>query len=192
MTDRPDGEIVLSKTKPVKRGYDTATKDVFFIAAPLFTAASLSLAGVVAGAADKFLVAGLTLLLLVGSSLSLIAAIQMNYHARQYLFSAAELTQELKTMPAWAADVHNTELARHVQKEHLPADHKYREIARRSVHCYNIGLLLLGLGVACALAPRDCGEVARWVACGMVLAATIGEAVWIYYLIFKASERLES
>jgi hypothetical protein len=89
------------RDRPRPYGYEAAMKDAFSIAAPLFTAASLSLAGVVAGADKAFRLPGLTLLMLVASSLVLVAAIQINYYARQFVFTVKDLHERLGHFSAW-------------------------------------------------------------------------------------------
>jgi predicted membrane protein len=168
-------------------------KDAFFIAAPLFTAAALSLAGVVAGADTEFLLPGFTLLLLVASSLVLIASIQLNYHGRQFAFTVKDVEERLGHVPAWQRmepSVRSREFAR-LQRV---ARKRYRRFARYSAHCFNVGVLLLGLGVAGALAPPDTGKqlVWRWIACGMVFVATALEGVWIGFLVFKRTSEEEN
>ncbi|MER5471400.1 hypothetical protein [Streptomyces sp. NPDC002685] len=185
MTDRPDDQA-----KPQTFGYEAAMKEAFFIAAPLFTAASLSLAGVVAGADDEFLLPGLTLLLLVASSLILIAAIQLNYHARQYFFTHKDVVDRLAHLDAWRDD-DETERNNEFERIREAAHKRYMTFAKPSVYCFNLGVLLLGLGIGCALAPPPCGQqtVWRWIACSMVLAATAVEGVWIWKLLFGDKDR---
>ncbi|WP_189707577.1 hypothetical protein [Streptomyces phaeofaciens] len=183
MGDRSDSEI-----PPASYGRESAMKDAFFIAAPLFTAASLSLAGVVAGADTAFLLPGLTLLMLTGSSLVLIAAIQLNYYARQFAFTIKDVEERIGHRPGWQSTdptVRDREFARIQRVAHK----RYVKFANYSVNCFNLGVLLLGLGVACALAPPDDGKQQpwRWVAGAMVLAATALEGLWIRALM--ASKR---
>ncbi|MGW1727205.1 hypothetical protein ACWCQK_30320 [Streptomyces sp. NPDC002306] len=168
-------------------------KEAFFLAAPLFTAASLSLAGVVAGADDEFLLPGLTLLLLVASSLILIAAIQLQYYARQFSFSLKEIEEQLAHVALWSNKT-DSQRSLGFQRIRAASYKRYVRFARPSVYCFNIGVLLLGLGIACALAPPNCGKqvVWRWIACSMVTAATVVEAVWIWFLIFRSETKRES
>lgn len=152
------------KEKPRRYGYDAAMKDAFFIAAPLFTAAALSLAGVVAGSDEAFLLPGPTLILLVASALVLIAAIQLNYYARQFAFSFKDVEDRLGHVDAWQRLPpleRNQRFARRLRV----AQRRYRRFANYSARCFNLGLLLLGLGVACALAPSDTAKqhMGRWI-----------------------------
>ncbi|MFF3936202.1 hypothetical protein [Streptomyces phaeofaciens] len=168
-------------------------KDAFFIAAPLFTAASLSLAGVVAGADTAFLLPGLTLLLLTGSSLVLIAAIQLNYYARQFAFTFKDVEERLGHLPGWQM-TNSADRVREFARMQRVARKRYVKFANYSVNCFNLGVLLLGLGVASALAPPDDGKQQpwRWVAGAMVLAATTLEALWIRALMAgKRSEPVQ-
>jgi hypothetical protein len=181
VADRPS-----ARDRPRPYGYEAAMKDAFFIAAPLFTAASLSLAGVVAGADKAFRVPGLTLLMLVASSLVLVAAIQINYYARQFVFTVKDLHEHLGHFSAWE-DLGERERTREFVHMREMARDRYRKYARYSAYCFTVGVLLLGVGVGFALAPPDGGKqfVWRWIASVMVFAATVAEGVWIWFLIFK-------
>ncbi|MGW2828748.1 hypothetical protein [Streptomyces sp. NPDC001286] len=153
-----------------------------FVAAPLLTAAALSLAGVVGGADTHFRWPGPILLLLVVAALILIASIQLSYHARLYLYSYDDLvnwySEEYVTkhkMPLWEKQ----------KRDH--DDWKKYNIA--AVLCFNAGTLLLGLGVAAALVPPDDGMQAGWrrAAAVVVLLATVADGIWVSYLQRKVA-----
>lgn len=165
-------------------GYARAGASAHFVAAPLLTAAALSLAGVVGGADHEFLWPGPTLLLLVVSAMALIATIQLSYHARLYLYSYQDAVDWYS--PEYVED-HRDRLRRQ-QATHLDEWLTYNN---RAVYCFNAGTILLGLGVAAALAPPDDGrQVAwRWTAAAVVLLATVVEFVWVTNLDRKAKGR---
>lgn len=162
---------------PVPLGYAQASKEAHSVAAPLLTGAALALAGVVAGANDKiFRWPGISLLMLVSTSLALIASIQLHYYSRQYFYSRQDIHD-------WY-DIGDG-LRHKAQRARLYAwqGDDYDKRARnndRAVHCFNAGTVLLGLGIVAALSPPDGGRQAtwRWAAAGLVLLCTVAEAVW--------------
>jgi hypothetical protein len=166
---------------PEPYGYGHGSSSALFIAAPLLTAAALGLAGVVGGADDEFQWPGPTLLLLVIAALALVASIQFAYHARLYLYSYDDLQCWLgpEHVKAFASDL------RVRQEEDQDVWAKYQLWA---VHAFNCGTILLGIGIAAALVPPDCGKQieCRWAAAVLVLIATLVDAVWVIYMHMSA------
>lgn len=162
-------------------GFGEAAKQAHFIAAPLLTAAALSLAGVVGGADDRFRWPGVTLLLLVATSMTLIASIQMGYYALQFKFSKQELIdrQEARGWPLPSAE----ETQRILRDSNIAYESKVRHAST----VFNIGTLMLGFGIAAALVPPDCGEQAGWriAAAILVLMCTLIEIVWVLKVLMK-------
>ncbi|MFF7054133.1 hypothetical protein ACFY94_37830 [Streptomyces griseorubiginosus] len=166
---------------PKPYGYGPASASALFIAAPLFTAAALSLAGVVGGADDEFRWPGPILLILVIAALILVASIQLAYYARLHLYSYDDLVTWLG--PGYVED-YETRL-RSDQKRDQKIWTRYQ---LRAVHAFNVGTMLLGVGVAAALVPPVCGEQPkwRWAAAAVVCAATVIDAIWVTYMHMKA------
>ncbi|MFF4052516.1 hypothetical protein ACFYZ5_38310 [Streptomyces chartreusis] len=150
-------------------------KEAHFVAAPLLTAAALSLAGVVGGADTAFRWPGATLILLVFTAMTLIFSMQLAYRARSYLFTYKELKEHYEGLPGPEVP------AEQVREEYADAQNKWLNDNYVAVLTYNAGTLLLGLGVTVSLFPPDGGEqfVARWVAAGLVLVGTIADGIWI-------------
>ncbi|WP_232026267.1 hypothetical protein [Streptomyces lincolnensis] len=154
-----------------------------FVAAPLLTAAALSLAGVVGGGDTHFRWPGPILLLLVVSAITLIASIQLSYHARLYLYSYDDLVN-------WYSETyvskHKLTLWQKQQEDH----EDWQNYNLAAVICFNVGTLLLGLGIAAALVPPDDGRQApwRWTAAAISLLATVADGVWITYLHRKVAK----
>ncbi|MEW1826400.1 hypothetical protein [Streptomyces sp. NPDC088196] len=164
---------------PVPLGYGHASKEAHSIAAPLLTGAALALAGVVAGAdKDKktFYWPGVSLLMLVATSMALLASIQLHYYSRQFFYSRQDIHDwydlddspedeaQLTRLYAWQGD-------------------DYKRWARNNnwaVRFFNAGTVLLGLGIVTVLLPPDGGQQApcRWAAAGLVLLCTVAEAAW--------------
>ncbi|MGA5501930.1 hypothetical protein [Streptomyces umbrinus] len=146
------------------------------MAAPLFTAATLSLAGVVAGADTEFRWPGPTLVLLVTTAMTLIFSIQLSYNARDYFYTFQELQEWFKGQGDGSAP------DSHVREQYRFAQRTWRRRNNVAVAFYDIGTLLLGTGVAVSLVPPDSGKQAlwRWIAVGIVLAGTIADGVWVF------------
>ncbi|MDX2710024.1 hypothetical protein PV350_45670 [Streptomyces sp. PA03-6a] len=168
---------ILGRPKPL--GFGQAAQEAHSIAAPMLTAAALALAGVVAGADPTFFLwPGPTLLVLVAASLSLVASMQLHYHARHYYYSPQDIE-------AWyGPDAHRSKqypALRVTQRLHFEIWERYIFWAILS---FNAGTSLLGLGVSLALAPSDAGPQAawRWVAFAMVLLCTALDVLWIAHL----------
>lgn len=168
---------------PEPLGYGPAGALALFVAAPLLTAAALSLAGVVAGADDEFAWPGPTLLLLVVASLTLIACIQLSYHGRIYLYSYDDLVN-------WLSEEHVEKFKEKLWEDQRKDQDKWRKYNTASVHCFNAGTVLLGLGVAAALVPPECSEQPewRWPAAAIVLIATVVDGIWVTFLRLKITE----
>ena len=183
-----EGEAI--KSSPWEResplGRPKTLESAHFVTAPLLVAAALSLAGVVAVAETWFRWSGPTLLLFVFTAVMLLASIQLSYYARQYLYSRADLAD-------WCSEEYvqqhesdwseNGILAR--QQRDFKEWQKYSDWA---VHCYNLGSVLLGLGISAALVPPDAARQAdwRWTAAALVVAADLVEIIWISKLYFRA------
>jgi len=175
---RPDGgDMKEREPRPWQVGLPKAGKQAFFIAAPLLTAAALTLAGVVGGAPGAFKWPGATLLFLSVTAMVLIASIQLGYYALQYEYTRAELDEYIGVRQFVKHP--DTELDQMVRR----ASGLYERGYRRASTCFNGGTLMLGLGIAAALAPPPHGDQAgyRTVAACLVLAFTALDAGWIAY-----------
>ncbi|WP_019066873.1 hypothetical protein [Streptomyces hokutonensis] len=164
---------------PVPLGYGHASKEAHSIAAPLLTGAALALAGVVAAAdTDKktFYWPGVSLLMLVATSMALLASIQLHYYSRQFFYSRQDIHDwyDLDGSPEDEALL--TEL-------YASQGDDYDKWARnndRAVRCFNAGTVLLSLGIITVLIPPDGSQQApcRWAAAGLVLLYTSAEVLW--------------
>ena len=160
-------------------GFGAAAKEAHFIAAPLLTAAALGLAGAVAGAEDAFRWPGITLLLLVVTSMTLIASIQLSYYALQFRFTKKEWEERRAINES--AEPTQAEEQRILQQSQIA----YEDNLRYAGVVFNCGTLMLGLGIAAALVPPDCGAQAAWriASAIFVLVCTIADAVWVWILL---------
>lgn len=144
------------------------------IAAPLLAAGAVGMLGVVAADVEKFRWPGPTLLLLALSVIFLVLSVRWGYRARPYLYSMAEVEQWLNSPLSVA------ERARYAQQQGVDLK-RWRRRSRFAAYCYTLGLIALGTGIACVLAPRPSdGTLAewRWTAFWIVLSAVAVEAFW--------------
>ncbi|MEU0406980.1 hypothetical protein ABZ307_04015 [Streptomyces griseorubiginosus] len=180
--DPKPGDYPWNNPKP--RGYGQADAVALFIAAPLLTAAALSLAGVVGGADDEFRWPGPILLILVVAALLLVASIQFNYHGRLYLYSFEDLEN-------WLSPDYVKRDARNLHDEQRRDQEKWKKFNTRAVRCFNTGTLLLGVGIAAALVPPICSRQPewRWSAAVIVLVCTVIDGFWIVFLQLKVSHK---
>ncbi|MEU6145477.1 hypothetical protein ABZ848_34660 [Streptomyces sp. NPDC047081] len=166
-----------------RHGFGAAAKEAHFIAAPLLTAAALSLAGVVAGADDEFRWPGVTLLLLVATSMTLIASIQISYYALQFKFTAED-RETRRSARDWAKPTED-ELKVILRESQIA----YEDNLRYAGVVFNCGTLMLGLGIAAALVPPPCGDHDqtwwRIASAILVLVCTVADGIWVWILLRK-------
>ncbi|TDB97628.1 hypothetical protein [Actinomadura sp. 7K534] len=185
----------MSHIPPTPLGYAEAAKEVRTIAAPLLTAAALSLTGVVAAANDEnFRWPGLTLLVLVIASLLFVASMQLHFYARQYLYSIADIEDWYGSrISGEEPNLYEALLAQ--QGDDFG---KWRRFNNGATNSFNAGTLLLASGIALALIPQVGREMEwRWSAVALLVACTVIDLIWIVYLYFesgryafKVSERM--
>ncbi|MCX4698395.1 hypothetical protein OG252_20670 [Streptomyces sp. NBC_01352] len=160
---------------PYPLGYAEASVSTQTVAAPLLTAASLSLLGVVLVDGNDFRWPGATLLLVVTASISLIGSIQLGADARRFLYNR-------QTLEAWYTpeELDRGPLAQVEQEAHFIV---WKVRNQRAVIAFNSGTMLLVFAVSSALIPSgDDHAVWHWIATGLALAAALVEAWWMFHL----------
>ncbi|WP_435225035.1 hypothetical protein [Streptomyces sp. Tue6028] len=164
---KSDDELVA---RPTPLGIVRASETALFIAAPLLTAGSLSLIGVVCADADKIRLAGPTLLLLVTAVILLLLSIQLGFHARQWIYSYEDLQN-------WTGLSEPRKDDLEIQRRECVSGEEKLE---RAGMVYNAGTVLLAFGVAMVLVPRGTGDLAvwRWAATILVAVASIAQVIW--------------
>lgn len=173
---------------PVPIGDIAAGREVITIAAPLLTAAALSLSGIVASVEPRYFKwPGVTLLALILASLLLLASIELHYHARQFLYSRAEMDDWLPRDLSV-----NSRLYRQFcicQNEDFLYGSKFNA---RSAGCFNAGLVLLGVGVAIALAPPAHAAESewRWTVSVLVFAGVLLDTAWTVRLYSRRNRNM--
>ena len=162
--------------KPSPLSYGNAIDSVGSVASPLLAGFSLASVIVVADDADHFRWPGAAVLALGIAAVVLIGAVQCAYSARQYLWSASEVSN-------WWPDMEEgSERETLLRDEQSRAFHRWARWARWTRITYDCGILALLAGLALAMPPQHGTGVQnglRWAACGVAFAACAGEAGWI-------------
>ncbi|EXG82037.1 hypothetical protein [Cryptosporangium arvum] len=143
------------------------------VAAPLLAGGALALAGVVVQQEDALRYPGVVLLVLVGAILMLVASVQCGMWARQYAVAPTDIQQ-------WWPDPNLTRKAAILRDQKFHA-HRHRVWAVRVTLTFNLGVLLLWIALAVAVAPKsDVHEPAwRWGAATLAALGVLAEAAWI-------------
>src|ERR1035441_6192982 len=161
--------------KPAPLGYGQAADAAHFIAAPLLASTSVVLIGVITSTSASFRWPGPALLAMSLAAASLVGSIQYGFHARNLLYSVNDLEEWWghEDFAKW------TETLRDRQRAHF---HEWQVKINRAVTTYNVGITLLGAGVALSVAPpvsaHGLNAITRWVAASAVAAGTLGELGW--------------
>lgn len=186
--DGPELKPELRWEHPDPLGYGRGVKEVHFIAAPLLAAAALSLAGVVANAEKgTFRWPGFTLLLLVVTSMLLVATVQFGYYARKFLYSRQDILDWLpEATPKTGSK--EEEILRYWQNKDYSEWRKFNNIANR---LFDAGVVLIGFSVAALLAPPRQGNpsVLRLASVAIVLACTVIEVIAIVVMERSVNRR---
>jgi hypothetical protein len=162
-------------------GYPKSVHKAVNIAAPLLAAAAVTLTGVVAADEIEFRWPAVAMLCLVLATVALVASIQLGFRARRYMFTREELEEWFAGTPRLAEyfkEAHNQDRALAI------ARNTWDNKVASAVYTYNIGTVLLGLGLAAVLLPKSDSEQpgVRWAAMVVTLVATLGELIWSWAL----------
>jgi hypothetical protein len=163
--------------KPAPLGYGPALDAATNIAAPLLAGFSITAIAAVAASSDRFRWPGPVLLSLTVAAVLLVASVQFGFHARQHLYSPADVA-------AWwtAEDLAHPGRADRLQREQHADYETWQRWSTKARLAYNAGIVILAVGVALALVPShsiDRFEAAfRWTAAAVAAAAALGELVW--------------
>lgn len=162
--------------KPAPLGYAASADAAHFVAAPLLAAGALALLGVVAADHDKFRLPEAAMLVLTLALIALVASIQFGFQARQWLYSAADVT-------AWWGEQDLPEREEKLRRDQQADFERWRRHNHRAVTTYNGGVTLLATGVAMCLAPpvnaSAAGSVTRWLACALAGLAALAELTYL-------------
>lgn len=161
-------------TVPSPYGAPLAVQSLSTVAAPLLAGFSVTLAGVVMQATDKFRWPGLGLLLLAVAAVLLLFCVQCGFWARHELAFPEEVVQ-------WWPDFRSSPDRRsRVAEEQRRRYQSYRQWADSARRAYNCAIVALLAGVAVTLIPVENGwdSVMRWCAAGVFGLAALGEIIW--------------
>jgi hypothetical protein len=159
---------------PSRYGWPGAVQSIGGTAAPLLAGFSMTVMASVINSGEHYRWPGQTLLLLAAAVVLFIACMESAVWARDFSAHPSEITP-------WWLDFDDLERQRKVTGE----QHRFKQIhdlwANRARWTYSGALLLLLLGLASALTPARTSPAPswRWAAAGLVLAASLYEAVWI-------------
>lgn len=161
--------------KPAPLGYGHAADAAHFVAAPLLAAAGVAMIGVLGADGEKFRWPGAGLLFLSLAVLALVGSIQTGFHARALLYSAADLE-------AWWG---REDLDRHQEtlRDRQRAEfEEWTSKIHRAVTLYNLGIVLLGVGLCLCVVPLPGSDlsdaVPRWIAFVALASGAAAELVW--------------
>jgi hypothetical protein len=138
---------------------------------------SVATIGVVAANSHAFRWSGIALFALTASAILMVASLQFGFHARQHLYSAADIRDW------WTAEELNEPRIAHLQREQKEDFRRWLNWSTKSRVAYNTGIVTLALGVAATLVPepgKGVQESLRWAAVGLATSGAIGELIWIY------------
>ena len=160
---------------PSPYGAPAAVETLSTVAAPLLGGFSITLAGVVLQASDRFRYPGVALLLLAMAGALLLLCVQCGFWARHHYTTPEEAS-------AWWPDYANS--AARQQMVFLEQARSYvifRRWSGRARRSYRYGIVTLLLGFMVTLMPRGAGfqETAQWAAVWVVGLAVAGELLWM-------------
>jgi len=163
--------------KPAPLGYSPALDAATNIAAPLLAGFSITVIAAVAAGSDSFRWPGPVLLSLTVAAVLLVASVQFGFHARQHLYSAADVA-------AWwtAEDLAQPGRTDRLQREQHADYATWEQWSTKARMAYNTGIVILAVGVALMLAPPHSADRAqaafRWTAAAVAATAALGELTW--------------
>ena len=143
------------------------------MAAPLLAGAAVATAGVLGADGAQFRWPGPAMLCLTLAAIALIGSIQLAFRARGYLYSPAELRDWWDGVGAPSDEV--------LQQEQRRDFERWRLWVNRAALIYNLGVVLLGCGVAGVLAPpAEASEAhagTRWLAAAAAMLGSGWESI---------------
>jgi hypothetical protein len=156
---------------PDRYGDAAAVQAMTSVAAPLLSSGALVFVGLVL---ESLRYPGLTLLVMVGAVVALVTAIQCGVWARQFASTPQDIEQWWSHLP----EDMRAERASLDQRQDLLLHDLW---ANRARWAYDVGIVLLWLGVAAAVVPcADAGEpLLRWMAVAVGVMAAVGELMWL-------------
>lgn len=163
--------------KPAPLGYGPAIDTVTNVAAPLLAGFSITVIATVAANSKEFRWPGAATLMLTAAVILLVSSLQFGFHARQHLYSAADVA-------AWwtPEDLAVKGRADRLRREQHVNYTRWEHSVIRARTAYNAGIVVLAVGMAFVLAPpktlHGAESAFRWTAALLAIVGAIGELSW--------------
>lgn len=160
---------------PSPYGAPAAVDSLSTIAAPLLGGFSITLAGVVIQASERFRFSSIALLLLTVAVVLLLLCVQCGFWARHYYTKPEEAI-------AWWPDYEaNAERQQMLFTEQRRSYVLFKRWAARARRTYSFGIVALFLGIMMTLIPEGAGwqSRVRWGAVVVMGLAAAGELLWL-------------
>ncbi len=166
-------------------GLPAAIDSMGSVAAPLLASVAIAVIVFVATTPDSVRWPNLTMGLLLGALISLVATIQFTFRARCYAVTPSQIEEW------WPLDDDATKTyRRQMQRYHYNEFQTWMNLARRG---YNVGLLLLAASMATIVYPKGTtvshltgGE---WTVLVLALLGLVAEALWIVVGWFRRNTK---
>jgi hypothetical protein len=145
------------------------------VAAPLLAGFSITAIAAVSASSDKFRWPGAALLALTLAAILLVTSLQFGFRARSYLYSGEDVASW------WTRDEMDRRLENLAQTQRDDFELWMRWSARAR-GAYNLGIVVLAIGIAAVLAPPHSTEQSqaafRWIAAAFAAVGALGEFCW--------------
>lgn len=169
-------QVVRAEGWDVPEYYEdaAATESMAGIAAPLLTAASITITGVVVQQPGSLRWPGITLALLVFAATLLVATVQFGFLARRHAVSPDRVR-------SWWPRLRPERLEDRVRRDMVDNMLLYEWFAELARRTYTPGIIVLwaGIGSAVAPLPGHSEELWRWIAASVAWLAALLEVLWL-------------
>jgi hypothetical protein len=164
-------------SKPSPLGYSASMDAMGTVASPLLAGFAFASVVVVSDDSGNFRWPGAGILGFSIAAVLFLGALEANFNARSFIWSAADVKDWWPEMEA------RSYLEDERRDEQNRAFERWRRWAKWARRMYNGGVLALLVGLSCVIPPpsRIHDQAAlRWAAAGVVCAAFIAELVWMF------------
>ena len=160
---------------PSPCGAPAAVETLSTIAAPLLAGFSITLAGVIIQASERFRFPGIALLLLVIAGVLLLSCVQCGFWARHYYMRPGDA---IEWWPDYESNLHRRKMLVNEQRQSYARYKRWSKLAR---HTYSFGIVVFLLGIMVTLIPTGAGwqSKVQWGAVSVAALAAAGELIWL-------------
>jgi hypothetical protein len=156
---------------PSPFGQAAAIEGMASVASPLLAGFAVTFAGLVLASSQDVRWVSAALGLLMAAALSLIAALQCGFHARQWVITPSEILE-------WYPNASDERIAElEIEQKTHHANHQ--TWADRARWTYNLGILLFLAGLVVALVPPGTVSNGRLAVVAIILLGFSLEAAWM-------------